>query len=203
MTEINHIVFDIGKVLINYDPETPFHRLIPDDAERRHFMSEICSPDWNIEQDRGRSWENAEAELIALHPGKAAHIQAFRRDWHHMVGPAIDDSVTILRHFITGGHDVTLLTNFASDTFIEAKSRWPFLGETRGVTVSGDVKLVKPDPAIYQLHTRTFDLNPQKTLFIDDSLPNILTAHSCGWQAILFTDAVKLRQDLEEFGFKV
>jgi 2-haloacid dehalogenase len=201
VTDINHIVFDIGKVLIGYDTEIPYLVLIPDAAERKHFLSEICSPAWNIEQDRGRAWGEAEAELTALHPDKTDLIRAFRQNWHHMVGPAIEETVAIMRRFIADGHDVTLLTNFASDTFREAAERFDFLNEARGVTVSGNAKLIKPDPAIYQLHTRTFDLEPERTLFIDDSLPNILAAHSCGWHGLHFTGAAALEEELAGFSF--
>ncbi len=201
MIPIDHIVFDIGKVLIAYDTEIPYRPLIPDETERRHFLAEICSPAWNIEQDRGRSWADAEAELIALHPDKAMLIRAFRQNWHHMVGPAIDETVAIMRRFIADGHDVTLLTNFASDTYRESLKRFAFLSETRGVTVSGDVKLIKPDPAIYHLHAETFGLNPNKTLFIDDSLTNILAAHSCGWHGVHFSGAAALEEELVKFSF--
>ncbi len=202
MIEINHIVFDIGKVLIAYDTEIPYLRLIPDEAERRHFLTEICSPAWNIEQDRGRTWEEAEAELTSLHPDKAPLIRAFRQNWHHMVGPAMEDTVAIMRRFISDGHDVTMLTNFASDTYRESLKRFAFLNEPRGVTVSGDAKLIKPDPSIYQLHAKTFDLAPERTLFIDDSLPNVLAAHSCGWHAVQFTGAEKLMRDLRAMGLE-
>lgn len=201
MIEISHIVFDIGKVLIAYDTEIPYLRLIPDEAERRHFLSEICSPAWNIEQDRGRPWADAEAELTDLHPDKAPLVRAFRQNWHHMVGPAMEDTVAIMRRFIAGGHDVTLLTNFASDTYRESLKRFAFLNEPRGVTVSGDARLIKPDPAIYQLHARTFDLAPERTLFIDDSLPNVLAAHSCGWHGVHFTGAAALEEELRGFRF--
>jgi 2-haloacid dehalogenase len=199
--EISHIVFDIGKVLIGYDTEIPYLRLIPDEVERRHFLAEVCSPAWNVEQDRGRTWTEAEAELTALYPDKAPLIRAFRQNWHHMVGPAMEDSVAIMRRFIAYGHDVTLLTNFASDTFRESQKRWDFLNETRGVTVSGDAKLIKPDPAIYHLHEKTFGLDPSRTLFIDDSLPNILAAHSCGWHGAHFTGAAALEEELRGFRF--
>jgi 2-haloacid dehalogenase len=201
VTEINHIVFDIGKVLIAYDTEIPYLRLIPDEAERKHFLAEICSPAWNIEQDRGRTWQEGEAELIVRHPEKAPLIRAFRQNWHHMVGPAMEDVVAILRRFIADGHDVTLLTNFSSDTYRESLKRFAFLNEARGVTVSGDAKLIKPDPAIYHLHEKTFDLEPSKTLFIDDSLPNILAAHSCGWHGLQFVSPEKLDSDLAAFKF--
>jgi 2-haloacid dehalogenase len=197
--QIDHIVFDIGKVLINYDTDIPYRTLIPDEAERRHFLSEICSPQWNIEQDRGRSWADAQDELIAVHPGKAHLIRAFRQHWQLMVGPEIEGTVAHLRRFVAEGRDVTMLTNFASDTFRESLARWPFLNETRGVTVSGDVKLIKPDPAIYHHHIKTFGLVPSRTLFIDDSLPNVLAAHSCGWHAVRFVDLPTLDADLRRF----
>ena len=103
MTEIRHIVFDIGKVLIHYDPDLPFSRLIPDADERRWFFENVCTHDWNIEQDRGRTWEEAEALLIAAHPDHAENIRNFRRHWHEMVPHAYDDSVAIMERLIDGG----------------------------------------------------------------------------------------------------
>jgi 2-haloacid dehalogenase len=197
--QIEHIVFDIGKVLINYDTYIPCRTLIPDEVERRHFLSEVCSPQWNIEQDRGRSWADAEDELIAVYPDRAHLIRAFRQHWQLMVGPEIEGTVALLRRLVAEGRDVTLLTNFASDTFRESLDRWTFLNETRGATVSGDVKLIKPDPAIYHHHTKAFGLNPSRTLFVDDSLPNVLAAHSCGWHAVQFVDLPTLDADLRRF----
>ena len=127
MTEIRHIVFDIGKVLVHYDPELPFRRIIPDDRRRAWFLSEVCSHEWNVEQDRGRTWIEAEDELIARFPDEADNIRAFRRHWAEMVPYAYDDSVAILREQLDAGRDVTMLTNFASDTFREAQEMYPFL----------------------------------------------------------------------------
>lgn len=123
MTEIRHIVFDIGKVLVHYDPNLPFSRLIPDEKERKWFFDNVCTHDWNIEQDRGRTWEEAEALAIADHPDHAENIRNFRRHWHEMAPHAYDDSVAIMEKLIDSGHDVTLLTNWAADTFIEARGR--------------------------------------------------------------------------------
>ncbi|WP_163269124.1 HAD family hydrolase [Chelativorans alearense] len=200
MSEIRHIVFDIGKVLIHYDPEIPFSRLIPDEEERRWFFANVCTNDWNLEQDRGRGWAEAEAELIALHPDREAHIRAFRRHWHEMVSHAYEGSVAILESLINGGHDVTMLTNFAADTFAEAKERYTFLKRPRGVTVSGEIRLVKPDPAIYAHHAESFGLEPAATLFIDDSAKNVEGAKAAGWQAVQFVGAEALRGDLQRFG---
>jgi HAD superfamily hydrolase (TIGR01509 family) len=202
MTEIRHIVFDIGKVLIHYDPNLPYARIIPDEAERSWFFAHVCTHDWNIEQDRGRSWEDAEALLIAQHPDQADNIRAFRKHWHEMVSHAYDDSVEIMEKLIAEGRDVTLLTNFASDTFRKAQEMFPFLRNPR-VTVSGDVKLIKPDVAIYRAHAQAFDLEPAATIFIDDSAANVEGAKAAGWNAVLFTGADKLRADLAGFGIVV
>jgi 2-haloacid dehalogenase len=174
MSEIRHIVFDIGKVLVHYDPDLPFSRLIPDPEERRWFFENVCTSAWNVEQDRGRTWEEAEELLLKMHPDHAENIRNFRRCWHEMVPHAYDDSVELMEGLIEAGHDVTLLTNWATDTFSEARGRFPFLERPRGVTVSG--------------------------LFIDDSQKNVDGAKAAGWQAVLFQNAKTLEEDLERFG---
>jgi 2-haloacid dehalogenase len=200
MIQIDHIVFDIGKVLIHYDPDLPFSRLIPDEAERRWFFDNVCTSDWNIEQDRGRTWREAEALLIAEHPTHEENIRNFRRHWHEMVPHAYDGSVAIMEVLIARGRDVTMLTNFAADTFTEARELFPFLEKPRGVTVSGEVGLIKPDERIYRLHAGTFGLTPAATLFIDDSAKNVEGAKAAGWNAVLFTGADRLAEDLREHG---
>lgn len=200
MTEIRHIVFDIGKVLIHYDPDLPFSRLIPDEAERKRFFETICTHDWNIEQDRGRTWEEAEALLVAEHPDHEENIRNFRRHWHEMVPHAYDDSVELMEALIDQGRDVTMLTNFAADTFVEAKQRFAFLNRPRGVTVSAEIGMIKPDRGIYDHHAATFGLEPAATIFIDDSQKNVDGAKAAGWQAVLFQNAKTLEADLERFG---
>lgn len=200
MTDIRHIVFDIGKVLIHYDPEIPFRRLIPDAERRRWFLANVCTHEWNLEQDRGRSWPEAEALLIADFPAEAELIRAFRRHWHEMVSHDYPDSVAIMEALIEDGRDVTMLTNFSADTFAEAKKRFPFLERPRGVTVSGEVGMIKPDRAIYDHHARAFGLEPSATLFIDDSQKNVDGAIDAGWQAVLFSGAAALEADLKRRG---
>ena len=200
MTVIRHIVFDIGKVLIHYDPYLPFSRLIPDADRRKWFFDNVCTHDWNIEQDRGRTWAEAEALLIADFPDQEDNIRAFRANWHEMVSHHYEDSVAIMLSLIEDGRDVTMLTNFASDTFAEARERFPFLNRPRGVTVSGEVRLLKPDRAIYDRHAKDFGLDPTASLFIDDSAKNVQGAIDAGWQAVLFEGAGKLEQDLRRLG---
>lgn len=200
---IRHVVFDIGQVLVHWDPEIPFKRLIADDTERARFLAEVCSPAWNAEQDRGRSWEDAEAELIALHPEHEDLIRAFRKSWLDMVPFAYEGTVAIMRDLIAKDVDVTLLTNWAKDTFLEAEEIFDFLSETRGVTVSGRVKLIKPDPEIFRHHAETFGLDPAATLFIDDNARNVDAAIAAGWQAIRFTNADELGAALREYDLPV
>ncbi|WP_457582536.1 HAD family hydrolase [Ensifer canadensis] len=200
--EIRHIVFDIGRVLIHYDPNLPFSRIIPDEAERQWFFANVCTADWNIEQDRGRSWAEAESLLIKDHPEREEHIRAFRKHWQEMVPHAYVETVSLMENLIAEGRDVTMLTNFASDTFREVQQLYPFLTLPRGVTVSGDVGLIKPDVAIYETHARNFDLDPPATLFIDDSMPNVEGARLAGWHAVHFTDPEKLKADLAAYGIQ-
>jgi len=187
---MRHIVFDIGKVLIHYDPELPYRRIIPDAERRTWFLANVCTSDWNLEQDRGRPWDDAEAELIRAH-------------WHEMVPHAYDGTVSILLGLIEEGRDITFLTNFAADTFVEAQELYPFLKAGRGVTVSGRVRVIKPDPAIYDLHTRTFDLDPEATLFIDDNADNVDAARAFGWNAVRFENAEALQADLQRFDLRL
>ncbi|MFZ1813310.1 MAG: HAD family phosphatase [Rhizobiaceae bacterium] len=197
---IDHIVFDVGRVLIGYEPELAFLDVIEDALERRWFLDNVCNHDWNIEQDRGRDWREAEALAIAQWPDHEGAIRAFRANWHKMIPGAIDDSVVIMRQLISNGHDVTMLTNFAADTFEEAQRRFDFLNEARGVTVSAHLGLLKPDQAIYDSHVSSFGLEPAAILFIDDSAHNVEGAMAAGWQAIQFINAETLKGDLERFG---
>lgn len=200
MTTINHIVFDIGKVLIHWDPEIPYKKLIPDDAERGWFLENICTPQWNMEQDRGRSWTDAEDVLIAEYPEHETNIRAFRKVWPDMIPHEVPGTFQIMQSLVEAGHDVTMLTNFHQDTFIIAKDTYPLLDLPRGVTVSADVKLIKPDPAIYELHAREFELQPENILFFDDSANNIEAARQADWQAELFTSSEQMMADLIRYG---
>jgi 2-haloacid dehalogenase len=199
-TSIRHIVFDIGQVLLRYDPDAGLRDVIPDAAERTWFLETVCTGGWNLEQDRGRSWAEAEALLIVDWPDQAARIRAFRPNWHRMITGDIPQTVALFEGLIDAGRDVTMLTNFAADTFVEARARFGFLNRTRGVTVSGEVGLIKPDPAIYGLHQQSFDLEPGATLFIDDNEANVAAAQAFGWQAVQYTGHDRLVADLAQRG---
>lgn len=200
MTDIRHIVFDLGQVLIAYDMEAPYRRLVPDAEARQRFFTETGIHNWNLEQDRGRTWPDAEAALIAEHPHHADLIRAFRANWWEMIPGGIEPNITIVEELIDLGLDVTALTNWAPDTFTEAEARFPILRRFRGVTVSGRVGLIKPDAAIYDLHARTFGLTPAATLFFDDNPANVEAARARGWQAEVYASTDTLRSDLRRYG---
>ena len=197
---IRHIVFDVGRVLIHWDAEIPYRDLIADEARRRWFLSEVCSPQWNAAQDRGRSWAAGEADLITRFPAEEKLIRAFRQRWPEMIPHALDECVAILEGLVAQGRDVTLLTNFNDETFAEARARYPFLDLARGATISALVGLLKPERAIFDHHAQTFGLDADATLFIDDSPANVDGARAAGWQAVQFVDAARLRADLADFG---
>ena len=197
---IRHIVLDIGRVLIQWDPERPFRRLIPDEGKRRWFLDNVCTSDWNREQDRGRSWADGEAVLIRQYPEYEDLIRAYRTHWPEMVPGEIAGSFALLRDLLSAGHDVTLLTNFHHETFALAQEMYPGLASTRGVTVSGAVGLLKPDREIYDHHARTFGLDPEATLFFDDTADNVAGARRAGWQARHFTTVDAMQRDLASVG---
>jgi HAD superfamily hydrolase (TIGR01509 family) len=200
VSDIKHIVFDLGQVLIAYDMEAPYRRLVPDDDARQKFFSEVGIHDWNLEQDRGRAWANAEAEVAARHPQYGDLIRAFRANWWEMIPGPIDANIAIVNDLIDRGVDVTALTNWAPDTFGEAEAKFPILQRFRGITVSGRVKMIKPDAAIYRHHQATFGLVPEATLFFDDNPKNVDAAKAVGWQAEVYVSTDTLLSDLRRYG---
>jgi 2-haloacid dehalogenase len=200
MTTIRHVVFDLGQVLIGYDMEAPYRRLIPDATARQRFFDEVAIHDWNLEQDRGRTWPDAEAALIAEFPHYSDLIRAFRAHWWEMIPGALDENVAIVEALIAKGIDVTALTNWAPDTFEEASRRFPILSRFRGITVSGHVRMVKPELAIYRHHAAAFGLDPATTLFFDDNPKNVAAARRAGWHAEQYVSTDNLRADLARFG---
>ncbi len=203
MTAIKHIVFDIGRVLLHWDPELAYLDIIPDTERRRWFLDTVCNGAWNAEQDRGRSWADAENLLIAEFPEEEKLIRAYRERWHDMVPHAYDDVVSIFNRLIDDGHDVTMLTNFNNETFAEVRTRFPFLNRPRGVTVSAEVRLMKPEPEIYAHHEESLALDPAAILFTDDSAANVAAAQAAGWNAVLFRDADGLKADLDAHGIAI
>jgi 2-haloacid dehalogenase len=197
---VTAIVFDIGNVLIDWDPKYLYRKLMPDEASMDRFLAEICHYQWNLEQDRGRLWADAIAEKIAEFPEHEQWIRAYDTRWPEMVSGPIEGSVEILQELKAKAFPLYAITNFSREKWDIATEIYPFLTLFDGVTVSADVKLLKPDPAIYAHFLKSFSLRAETLLFIDDRRENIEAARDAGFQAVLFTTPEALRQDLRAFG---
>ncbi len=195
------LVFDIGNVLIHWDPDLVYRTLIPDPDERALFLAEVLPPEWNIEQDRGRNWAEAEAERIRLFPDKADLIRAYRARWRDMVPHAIAPNAAVLAAARASGIPCYAITNFASDTFVEAQEKFPFLASFDGVVVSAAERLIKPDPAIFRVFLDRYGRQAGECLFMDDSAKNIATARDLGFSTVHVRPQTDLWREVAAHGF--
>jgi 2-haloacid dehalogenase len=201
MTPVTAVVFDLGGVLIDWDPRHMYRKIFgPDEAAMERFLAEVCTQDWNARQDGGRSFADGAAELLAAFPERAELITAYRARWIEMLGGAFEGTVEILLELRRAGLRTYALSNWSAETFPLARPLFPFLDGMDGILLSGEVKLSKPDPAIFRLFLERFGLAPEATVYIDDHRPNIETATALGLKALLFTDADQLRTDLRRLG---
>jgi 2-haloacid dehalogenase len=194
------VVFDIGGVLIEWDPRHLYRTLIADEAAMEDFLATVCTPAWNQEQDAGRPWEEAVAELTRQFPDKAELIAAYHLRWNDMVPGPVPGTADLLRRLKAHGVPVYAITNFSTEKFVLARQRFDFLNLFDGVVVSGEVRLIKPDPAIYRRLFSDFGLDPADTLFIDDVEKNVAAARAVGMHAVRFTDAATLEKELAAHG---
>jgi 2-haloacid dehalogenase len=197
------VVFDVGNVLLRWDPRNLYRKIFDDEASMEHFLTTICTPEWNVEQDRGRDWEEAVALLVERHPGHEAHIRAFHERWHETISGAIEDNVHVLRCLRESGVPTYCITNFSGAKFLEAQRRFPFLAGFDGVIVSGHERLLKPDPAIYRLLLTRYRLDAQDCVFIDDSVHNVHGASAVGMYAIHYREPMDLAEELRRYSILV
>jgi len=196
---IKAVVWDVGNVLIDWDPRHLYRRLIEDEAEIERFLCDICHYEWNLEQDKGRLWSDAIAEKISQFPDHENLIRAYDECWQEMVSGPITGSVEILNSMREKNIPLYAITNFSREKWDIATELFPFLNVFQGVTVSADVRMLKPDPAIYRHFLSSFSLDPAGLLFIDDRIENVKAAVAEGFHAIRFTDAYQLTNDLKAF----
>jgi len=193
-----NIIFDIGMVLIQWDPRHLYRKIFDDETKMEWFLANICTSAWNLEQDRGRSFAEAVTQITPHHPEFAAEIDAYDKRWAEMIPGAIEGSVDILEALHKKGAPLYAITNWNQDKFNETKLNYPFLNLFRDIVVSGDEKLIKPDPKIFEICLKRNKLNAADCLFIDDSEKNVRGAEAVGMQAHYFTTPDKLRIDLKK-----
>jgi 2-haloacid dehalogenase len=197
------VVFDLGNVLLDWDPRRLYRRLIDDPAELDHFLANVCSPSWHYEQDRGRSTAVATAELQAEHPDYADLIAAFYARWPEMTAGAMPASVDVLRELRDAGIRLIGLTNWPAGIFDPARDRFPFLTWFDGIVVSGEEKLAKPDPAIFSLLLERYDVDPATAVYVDDTLAHVEASRSLGLTGFVYSSATALRRDFASVGLPV
>lgn len=195
-----NVVFDIGNVLVHWEPRALYRKIFATEAEVEWFISNVCNSAWNQEQDRGRSFAEAVGEATARFPEHAEAIAAYDRRWHETVLGPIDGTVDILDELRQRGTPLYAITNFNQDKFRETLARFSFLGAFRDIVVSGDERVLKPDPAIYRLLLERNGLAAASCVFIDDSEKNVRGAEAVGMKAIHFTTPDALRTELMALG---
>ena len=195
------VVFDIGNVLIEWDPRHLYRDIFDGNEDlMEHFLAHVCTQEWNAEQDRGRPWGEAVRALAAEYPDCAELIRAYDERWEEMVPGEIPGTPEILSDLKEHGVPVYSITNFSVDKLALARRRFAFLDLFDGIVVSGAVGLLKPDPAIYHRLLDTFGLTAAEGVFIDDTPANVETARALGLHGLHFSGAAKLRGELAALG---
>ena len=200
-TNIKNIIFDLGGVLVDWNPDKVFIKVFEGDKQKlKHFYAEICTPNWNENQDAGYPIAKATKERVALFPEFEKEIRMYYGRWDEMLGDQIQGTVDILQKLTDAPeYKVVALTNWSHETFPKAIKKFEFLQWFEGILVSGVEKTRKPFPEIYELTLKRFNLKAEESLFIDDSLRNIEAAKALGIHSIQFHSPEQLAQELEDY----
>jgi 2-haloacid dehalogenase len=198
-SSLDTVVFDLGNVLIDWDPRH-LYRQVFDDADRmEEFLQDVCSPDWIRQSDAGKPMAQCIAELVDQHPHEADNIILFETRWAEMMRESIGGSLEILQKLKEQGMPLFVLSNWSADTWPRAVAQFDFLELFDGLVVSGLEGVVKPDPEIYR-RLEKFDVALDRAAFIDDRSENISAANALGMTGILFTDSQALAARLSDLG---
>lgn len=203
--KIDTIIFDLGGVLIDWNPEYVYLKEFRGDRKKMDwFLNTICAWDWNVNQDAGYSLSKATEERIALFPEYEALIKMYYGRWEEMLGFAHDDTLDLLKSLSTNSnYRVLALTNWSGETWPKAIAKFPWLKWFEGVLVSGDEGMRKPFPEIYELMLSRYEIDREKAVFIDDSLANIDGCEAVGIRGIHFKNATQLRLELQTLSITI
>ena len=198
---IENIVFDFGGVLLDWNPRYLYEKLFNDKEQMEYFLTNVCTDSWNVQQDAGRSLVEATKLLQQQFPEYELMIQRFYDDWEIMLkGEIRENSVLINQLKKKKKYRLFGLTNWSGETFPIALEKYMFLHEFEGIVVSGDEKMIKPDKEIYLLLLNRYNLKAEKSIFIDDNINNIKTAHELGFHTIHLNSNLNLEHRLKELG---
>ena len=201
MAQRSVAIFDLGGVVIDWNPRYLYRKLFDgNDRAMEHFLATVCTPSWNELQDGGRTFADACASLKATHPGETELIDAWFKRYDEMLGGEIPGTIEILTEMRSRGITLYALSNWSTETFPIALSRFECLKWFQGVLLSGEVRLLKPDRRIFEVFLKTFAIDPARAIYIDDRRANVEVAASFGMYGILFTDSRSLRAKLMKEG---
>ncbi|MCL5260249.1 MAG: HAD family phosphatase [Gammaproteobacteria bacterium] len=199
-SKINNIIFDLGGVLIDWDPRNVYKKIFSSETEMEDFLTNVCNTEWVLKQDAGQTLEEGTKMLCALHPDKSELIEAYYQRWHEMINGEISGTVEILNQLEERKFKLYALTNWSRETFPYAKNKFKFLHTFLDIVVSGEEKIIKPNKKIYEILLTRNNLKANESVFIDDNIANIEAAKSLGITAIQFISAPKLAKDLQKIG---
>ena len=198
---INTIIFDLGGVLIDWNPRYLYRKLISDEQEITTFLDTFTTPDWNEEQDAGRTLAEGTAMLVEKHPHHKELIEHFYGRWSEMLGGAIQGTVEVLTELkASKRYHLYALTNWSAETFPIALEQFDFLNWFEGIVVSGTEKMRKPTAEFYHLLLTRYGVEAQQAVFIDDNLRNVQAAQAVGLHTIHFQSPEQLREELAALG---
>jgi 2-haloacid dehalogenase len=197
------VVFDLGGVLIDWNPRHLYRQLFDDEAEMERFLSEVCTLEWHRAHDLGVPPEQNALELIAAHPDQAEQIWAWSQRSEEMIGGAIEGTVELLRSLKDAGVPCYGLTNMERETYPVRRERFEFLGWLDGTVVSGFEGVAKPDIRAFELLLDRFGLTASETVMIDDAPANVEAARRAGMQAVQFRSPDQLHRWLGAAGITV
>jgi 2-haloacid dehalogenase len=201
---IRTVIFDLGGVLIDWNPDYVFKTIFSDEKELKWFYEHICTPDWNEEQDAGRDLTEATEMLVKQYPDHEQNIRAYYGRWEEMLKGPIHDTVEIFRELKEGGkYHLLALTNWSHQTFPIALERFNFLHWFHGRVVSGEERTRKPFRDIYITLITRYDVDPSTAVYIDDNERNLVTARELGMQTIHFRDPAGLKEALKKIGVEL
>jgi len=198
------VIFDVGRVLYDWDPRILYERLIDDDRALDAFLRDVVTIDWHFQHDAGRDFADTSAELAALYPQHAELIAIWGPRFTESIGPAIAGMHDIVRDLDAAGVPLFAITNFSHEFWPPFRAREAALFDRfRDIVVSGTEKMVKPDAAIYHLALDRFGLAADEVVFVDDSAANIAGARALGIESVLFTTAADFRARLVALGLPI
>lgn len=197
MSTIKNIIFDLGGVLIDWNPQYMYKKIFTDTDQCKWFLENICTNDWNEQQDGGRLIKDANKELIEKYPEHKENIEAYYSRWEEMLSGPIEGTVNIFKELKDNkSFNIYALTNWSAETFPRALELYEFLHWFDGRLVSGEENTRKPFKEIYDLILSRFNLTASETVFIDDNLRNIKAAEEVGIKSIHFINPDQLKKEL-------